>query len=98
NRDAGSSLVRSATFLQSIPATGGLHHSGFLWFNTNGVLRDLAGLIQSPALKTLMGSRDPLLGTLDGKTERIRAASRNALKSLILDTMWLHRAGESGKL
>jgi hypothetical protein len=98
NRDAGSSLIRSATFEQSFPASGGLHHSGFLWLNTNGVLRDLAGLIQSPALKSLMGSRDPLLVVLDGETERIRAASRNRLTSLILDTMLLHRPGESGKL
>ena len=97
-RDAGSSLVRSASFQQRFPSASGLHHSGFLWLNTNGVLSQLAGLVESPALKTLLDSRDPLLIVLDGETERIRAASRNRLTSLILDAMLVYGAGGSGKL
>jgi hypothetical protein len=95
-RESGSSLVRSASFQQRFPATGGLHHSGFFWVNTNGILADLAGLVQNPALKGLMGSREPLLIVLDGETERIRAASRNRLTSLILDAMLLHGANPDG--
>ena len=94
--ESGSSLPHSASFQQSFPATGGLHHSGYLWLNTNGVLRDLAGLVQSPAIKSLMDSREPLLVVLDGETERIHAASRSRLTSLILDSMLLY--GEGGKL
>lgn len=97
-RQSGSSLTRSASFQQRFPTTGGLHHSGFFWLNTNGVLAELAGLVESPALKNLIGSRDPLLVTLDGETERIRAASRNRLTSLILDAMLVGGAVESGKL
>jgi hypothetical protein len=97
-RDAGSSLVRSAGFQQRFPSASGLHHSGFLWLNTNGVLSQLAGLVESPALKTLLDSRDPFLIVLDGETERIRAASRNRLTSLILDAMLVYGAGGSGKL
>src|SRR5207247_9711265 len=77
-RDSGSSLMRSASFQQRFPNSAGLHHSGFLWLNTNGVLAELAGLVESPALKTRMGGRDPLLGALDGAPDRIRAARRDA--------------------
>ena len=83
-RASGSSLVRSAAFLERFPS-GGIHHSGFLWVNTNGLLADLASLVQSPAVKSLMASRDPILVTLDGETERIHTASRTRLTSLILD-------------
>jgi ABC-type Na+ transport system ATPase subunit NatA len=86
-RDTGSSLVRSLRFQERFPATSGLHHSGFLWLNTNGVLADLANLVDSPAIKNLMGSRDPILVVIDGETERIHAASRTRLTSLILDVM-----------
>jgi hypothetical protein len=96
-RESGSSLVRSASFQQRLPATAGLHHSGFLWVNTNGILADLAGLVQSPAIKSLMGSREPLLVVLDGETERIRAASRNRLTSLILEAMLLQGTTQSGE-
>jgi hypothetical protein len=74
-----------------------LHHSGFFWVNTDGILADLGGLVQSPALKGLMDSRDPLLIVLDGETERIRAASRNRLTSLILEAMLLHGTSQDGK-
>jgi hypothetical protein len=97
-RQSGSSLIRSANFQQRFPSTGGMHHSGFFWLNTNGILAELSGLVQSPALKSLMGSRDPLLVVLDGETERIRAGSRSRLTSLILDAMLVHGAGENRKI
>jgi hypothetical protein len=91
-RASGSSLVRSAAFLERFPAAGGIHHSGFLWVNTNGLLADLASLVQSPAVKSLIGSRDPILVTLDGETERIHTASRTRLTSLIFDLFLAHGA------
>jgi hypothetical protein len=92
-RESGSSLPRSANFQQRFPSSGGLHHSGFLWFNPNGIVADLAGLIENPTLKNLMSSREPVLVVLDGETEQIRAASRNRLTSLVLDSMLLYGAG-----
>src|SRR5262249_15762288 len=92
-RESGSPLVHSANFQQRFPATSGLHHSGFFWLNTNGVLSQLSGLVDSPAIKSLLNSRDPLLIVLDGETERIRAASRNRLSSLILDAMLVYGQG-----
>jgi len=92
-RQSGSSLVRSANFQQRFPSTGGMHHSGFFWLNTNGILAELSGLVESPTLKSLMGSRDPMLIVLDGETERIRAGSRSRLTSLILDAMLVQGAG-----
>jgi len=97
-RESGSSLIRSVSFEQRFPATSGLHHSGFFWLNTNGILADLAGLVQNPSLKGLMASREPLLIVLDGETERIRAASRNRLTSLILDAMLLQETSHDGKM
>jgi hypothetical protein len=100
-RDSGSSLVRSASFQERFPATGGFHHSGFIWFNTSGVLGDVGSLLQNsgspnPALKNLLASRDPILVTLDGEMERIHAASRTRLTSLILDAMLAHGAPPGG--
>jgi hypothetical protein len=97
-RESGSSLIRSVSFQQRFPVTAGLHHSGFFWLNTNGILADLAGLVQNPALKGLMASREPLLIVLDGETERIRAASRNRLTSLILDTLLLQETSQDGRM
>ena len=94
-RATSASLVRSLKFQERFPSTGTLHHSGFVWLNTNGVLADLAGLVQSPALKSLMDNRDPLLVVLDGERERIRVASRSRLTSLVLDAMLLQGAGEA---
>jgi hypothetical protein len=86
-RETGASLVRSPRFQDRFPAASSMHHSGFVWLNTNGLLADLAGLVQSPVVKNLMGSRDPLLVVMNGETERIHAASRTRLTSLLLDLM-----------
>jgi hypothetical protein len=93
-REAGTSLTRSAAFQERFPVTGGMHHSGFLWLNTSGVLAELAGLVESPAVRSLLGSREPVLVVVDGEMERIHAASRTRLTSLILDLML---AGGSGR-
>ena len=94
-RASAASLVRSLKFQERFPSTGQLHHSGFVWLNTNGVLADLSALVESPALKTLMGNRDPLLIVLDGEMERIRAASRSRLSSLVLDALLLKGAEDA---
>jgi hypothetical protein len=94
-RDSGSSLVRSAQFQERYPVTASLHSSGFFWFNTNGVLSDLASYVNSEALQRLVGSRDPVLIVVEGEMERIHAASRTRLTSLILDLMLVHGAGGS---
>jgi hypothetical protein len=72
----------------------GLHNSGFFWFNANGVIEEIASLTQSPAAAGLLGSRDPVLVIVDGETERIHAASRTRLTSLLLDVMLLHGAAD----
>jgi hypothetical protein len=91
-RDTGSSLERSAEFRQSFPVNAGLHNSGFFWFNANGVLDEVASLTQSPAAARLLGNRDPVLVIVDGETERIHAASRTRLTSLLLDVMLVRGA------
>jgi len=85
-RDSGLSLPRSTTFRQAVPQ-GNLHHSAYLWVNVNAALADAATLIDSPALKSLVGARTPVLITLDGEMEQIRASSRTRLTSLVLDLM-----------
>jgi hypothetical protein len=99
--DSGTPLVRSLAFQQRFPLGAGLHNSGFVWFNTNGVLADLASAVQSPALQRLVGSRDPILIVIDGEMERIRAVGRTRLTSVMLDLMLAGRGyvqPESGEL
>lgn len=83
-RAAGSGLLRSAAFRQQLPEGSGVHHSGLLWVNTKGAL---AGLLPpgETVLRRLLESRDPVLVTIVGETEQIRAASRTRLTSLVLD-------------
>ncbi len=94
-RESGSSLVRSAVFQQSYPASASVHHSGFMWVNTGGALAGLAGLTHNSALQNLAANREPLLITVDGEMERIHAASRSRLTSMILDMMLVR--GTSGQ-
>jgi hypothetical protein len=93
-RDTGSSLERSTAFRDRFPVNAGLHNSGFFWFNANGVIEEIASLTQSPAAAGLLGSRDPVLVIVDGETERIHAASRTRLTSLLLDVMLLRGAAD----
>ncbi len=89
-RESGSPLIHTSEFQQRFPPTSGLHHSGFFWFNTNGVVADLASMADSPALQSLLNSRDPLLVVFDGEAERIHAASRSRLSGVLLDAALMH--------
>jgi hypothetical protein len=86
-RASGYPLVRSASFRAQMPGLGAVHHSGFMWVNTKGALSELSGLTSNPALKQLLEYRDPLLVVFDGSTERIEAASRTRLTSLVFDVL-----------
>ena len=94
-RESGSPLIHTAHFQQRFPSTAELHHSGFFWFNTNGVVADLASLVESPALNKLLDSREPTLVVFDGEAERIHAASRTRLTSMLLDTMLVGGVGHT---
>lgn len=94
-RESGSPLIHTARFQQRFPSTSALHHSGFFWFNTNGVVADLASLVESPALNRLLESREPTLIVFDGEAERIHAASRTRLTSMLLDTMLVGGVGHT---
>jgi hypothetical protein len=83
-RDGGLALVRSARFVQQLPATGAMHHSAFIWVNPEGPIADVAQLLSDGTLKALLQNSEPVLITLDGETERIRAASRTRLMNLVL--------------
>ncbi|MBI3279794.1 MAG: FecR domain-containing protein [Acidobacteria bacterium] len=86
-RENGTPVIRSASFRQQLPGSGSVHHSGFIWINAQGALRDLSALVENPSLKMLLENRNPVLIVLDGETERIHAASRTRLTSLLLDLM-----------
>ena len=86
-RNSGLFLVRSAKFRDQLPAATGLHQSGFFWLNTQGPLADAAGLLGSGSLKALLESREPILVVVNGDAERIQAASRTRLMSMLFTTM-----------
>lgn len=94
-RDSGFSLVRSASFRAQLPNGGGLHSSAFVWVNTQTTLKDILNLIENPALKQMLDSREPVLILVNAETERIQAVSRNRFTSLLFDTM-LASEGENG--
>lgn len=83
-RNGGLALVRSARFMQQMPATGGVHHSAFVWINPEATLAEAANLLSDGTLKRLLKNPEPALIVIDGETERIRAASRTGLMSLVL--------------
>jgi hypothetical protein len=86
-REGGFPLVRSEKFRQQMPGAGTVHYSGFFWLNTHGVLAGFSGMVDNPTLKAMMENQDPVLVILNGETERIQAASRTRLTSLVLDLM-----------
>lgn len=83
-RNGGLALVRSARFAQQMPATGAVHHSGFVWINPEGPVAEVANLLSDGTLKSLLQNPEPALIVIDGETERIRAASRTRLMNLVL--------------
>jgi hypothetical protein len=95
-RDGGFQLIRSEKFRDQLTSASGLHHSAFLWVNGSGVLSGFDSLVSNPALKTLLERRDPILVVMDGETERIRAASRTRLTSLLLDLLIVVGPKEQG--
>jgi hypothetical protein len=86
-RNGGLRLVQSAKFLAQLPAATGMHQSGFFWLNTQGPLADAAGLLGSGSLKALLESREPIVIVVNGDAERIQAASRTRLMSMLFTTM-----------
>jgi hypothetical protein len=88
-RTGGSPLVWSAAFQQQLPASSGLHPSGFAWLNTKGAFQGLAALAPNATLQQLITERDPILVVFDGATEQIHSASRTQLSGLIMDMMLL---------
>jgi ferric-dicitrate binding protein FerR (iron transport regulator) len=87
-REGGFQLVRSAAFSTRMPASTGLHPSGFVWVNMQNGLTDVLKMLPFPALKPLIGQHEPLLVVVSGEKERIRVASRTRLASLVLDALW----------
>lgn len=87
-RTGGFPLVRSAKFREQLPTATGLHPSGFLWTNLGGNAGALGLLANgSPTLQRLIATKEASLLTFTGERERIRAASRTRLTSLLLDAL-----------
>jgi hypothetical protein len=86
-RNGGFTLVNSARFRSQMPVTATVHSSAFVWVNPQGALAQLSSLAPSPALKSLMETREPVLVVMDADTERIHAASRSRWMSLVIETM-----------
>jgi hypothetical protein len=78
-----------------LPSSAGLHQSAFFWLNTQGALGAFANLAPSPALKQMLESRDPVLLIINGEKERIQAASRTRLTSLLVDMLAMGAPGKT---
>jgi hypothetical protein len=75
-RDSGLQLIHSTEFQQRLPISAGLHNSGFLWFDNNEMLAEMASMVQSPVLSELIDSQEPTLVMVNAEMEKIRVASR----------------------
>jgi hypothetical protein len=95
-RSGGSPLVWSPSFQQQLPASAGLHPSGFAWLNTQGALQKLASLMPYPSVQKLIAERDPILLVFSGATEQIRAVSRTRISGLLMDLVLLQGLGRVG--
>lgn len=97
-RAGGLPLVRSAQFRAHLPASSGLHQSGFFWLNTQGPLADVLAAFGGEAARNLLQSREPVLIVVNGERERIQAASRTRFMSMLLTMMMAgqSRAGQTG--
>lgn len=94
-RNGGSPLVWTPEFLAQLPASAGLHPSGFWWLNAKGALSILSALNSNPALGELVASRDPILVVFNGTPEQIHAASRTRISGVIVDLMLLESLGRA---
>jgi len=90
-RNGGFPLIRSAQFLERLPAESYPHYSGFFWLNPKGAVESMAAMLGQSPLRQLLASREPVLVVASAETERIRAVSRTRLMSILM-TMAL--AGE----
>jgi len=86
-RSGGFPLVRSAKYRAQQPSASGLHQSGFVWINVGDAFGNLAALVENPAYRKLLETREPTLLTFTGETERIRSASRTRISSLLFDML-----------
>jgi len=94
-RNGGSALVWSAAFQGQLPASAGMHPSGFAWLNTKGALGIFSALSPNQAPSGLLAEHDPVLVVFDGKPDRIHVASRTRLSGAILDAMMLESLGRT---
>jgi len=83
-RNGGFPLVRSAQFLERLPADSYPHYSGFFWLNPKGAVEGLASMLGQSPLRQLLAGREPILVAASAETERIRAASRTRLMSILM--------------
>ncbi len=86
-RHGGSQLVWSPEFLSQLPASAGMHPSGFAWLNMKGALGMFSSLAPSADVARLLKGRAPVLVVFDGQPTQIHAASRTRLPGLILNVM-----------
>lgn len=94
-RDGGFPLVFSSAFQQQLPASTGLHPSGFAWLNTQGAFQSFSALVPNTAIRELISGRDPILVVFDAETEQIRVVSRTRLSSVFMDIMLFQGLGKS---
>jgi len=94
-RNGGSALVWSAAFQAQLPASAGIHPSGFGWLNTKGALGIFSALSPNQAPNGLLAEHDPVLVVFDGKPDQIHVASRTRLSGAILDAMMLESLGRT---
>ena len=94
-RNGGMPLIWSSPFQQQLPASAGLHPSGFAWLNTKGSFQNLAALVSNTDIRKLLMERDPILIVFDAGTEQIRAVSRTRLSSVFMDVLLLQGLGKT---
>lgn len=94
-RDSGMELIHSSEFKQRLPVSTGLHNSGLFWFNNNGMVSEMASVVQNPVLSELIDSTEPSLVMVNVEMEQIRIASRTRarLSGLFLRTLLTHTPG-----
>jgi hypothetical protein len=92
-RGGGFPLIRSTAYRQMLPSTAGVHQSAFFWLNPQGALSPFASFAPNPSLKQMLESREPILLVINGEKERIQAASRTRLTSLLFDALAMGASG-----
>ena len=97
-RENGFPLVRSEQFRAQLPASSGLHQSAFFWLNTQGPLADVLAVFGGEAAKALLQSREPILVVVNGEMERIQAASRTRLMSMLVTMMMAGGPPRAGRI